>query len=136
MSFPPFPPSFPFGFQPLSHPTASISYSSSNNSSNTSTSFTSTSTTTIVNADGTSTTTVNNGPNGTTAHNGEVNLGNGVIASVSEMTPTTTGGAIYRCLQCHCCSEIKLKDAVRCKICGYRILTKEPPSRARVFIAR
>ncbi len=42
---------------------------------------------------------------------------------------------LYRCLQCHIQQTLLSKEAVRCKSCGYRILSKEATHK-RVYLAR
>ncbi|KAH9393562.1 DNA-directed RNA polymerases I, II, and III subunit RPABC4 [Tyrophagus putrescentiae] len=43
---------------------------------------------------------------------------------------------VYICAECHADNEIKLKDPIRCRECGYRIMYKKRTKRLIVFDAR
>ena len=43
---------------------------------------------------------------------------------------------IYVCGDCHCENEIRPKDPIRCRECGYRIMYKKRTKRIVVFDAR
>ncbi|KAH7641971.1 DNA-directed RNA polymerases I, II, and III subunit Rpb12 [Dermatophagoides farinae] len=43
---------------------------------------------------------------------------------------------IYICAECHADNEIRLKDPIRCRECGYRIMYKKRTKRLIVFDAR
>ncbi|KAL3989391.1 DNA-directed RNA polymerases I II and III subunit RPABC4 domain protein [Acanthocheilonema viteae] len=58
-------------------------------------------------------------------------------------TPTPSGGGsvktnsmIYICGECHSENEIRPKDAIRCRECGYRILYKKRCRKLMVYDAR
>ncbi|KHJ96291.1 hypothetical protein OESDEN_03746 [Oesophagostomum dentatum] len=60
------------------------------------------------------------------------------------MTPMPGGNAaapkstsmIYICGECHYENEIRPKDAIRCRECGYRILYKKRSRKLMVYDAR
>ncbi|PIO71211.1 hypothetical protein TELCIR_06904, partial [Teladorsagia circumcincta] len=60
------------------------------------------------------------------------------------MTPMPGGAAagpkstsmIYICGECHYENEIRPKDAIRCRECGYRILYKKRSRKLMVYDAR
>ncbi|XP_056378370.1 DNA-directed RNA polymerases I, II, and III subunit RPABC4 isoform X1 [Hyla sarda] len=43
---------------------------------------------------------------------------------------------IYICAECHTENEIKARDPIRCRECGYRIMYKKRTKRLVVFDAR
>ncbi|CAG2100052.1 unnamed protein product [Medioppia subpectinata] len=43
---------------------------------------------------------------------------------------------VYICAECHHDNEIKPKDPIRCRECGYRIMYKKRTKRLIVFDAR
>ena len=43
---------------------------------------------------------------------------------------------IYTCGECHSENEIRPRDAIRCRECGYRIMYKKRTKRLIVFDAR
>lgn len=57
-------------------------------------------------------------------------------------TPTPGGqarissGMLYICGECHKENEIRPKDAIRCRECGYRILYKKRCRKLMVYDAR
>ncbi|XP_051161147.1 DNA-directed RNA polymerases I, II, and III subunit RPABC4 [Leptopilina boulardi] len=54
--------------------------------------------------------------------------------SKSESTPKQT--MVYVCGECHRDNEIRPRDAIRCRECGYRIMYKKRSKRFVVFDAR
>ena len=67
--------------------------------------------------------------------------GSGGPNSVSGASGSTGSGAartpmIYICGECHCENEIRPRDAIRCRECGYRIMYKKRTKRLIVFDAR
>ncbi|KAI1726125.1 DNA directed RNA polymerase, 7 kDa subunit domain-containing protein [Ditylenchus destructor] len=46
------------------------------------------------------------------------------------------GGMIYICGECHNENEIRPKDPIRCRECGYRILYKKRSRKLMVYDAR
>jgi len=43
---------------------------------------------------------------------------------------------VYICGECHCENEIRARDPIRCRECGYRIMYKKRTKRLIVFDAR
>ncbi|XP_011138943.1 DNA-directed RNA polymerases I, II, and III subunit RPABC4 [Harpegnathos saltator] len=54
-------------------------------------------------------------------------------SSKSESTPKAM---VYICGECHNDNEIRQKDPIRCRECGYRIMYKKRTKRLVVFDAR
>ncbi|KAL8624614.1 DNA-directed RNA polymerases I, II, and III subunit RPABC4 [Nucella lapillus] len=50
--------------------------------------------------------------------------------------PAKAHTIIYICGDCHFENEMKARDPIRCRECGYRILYKKRPKRMVVFDAR
>ncbi|CAB0029370.1 unnamed protein product [Trichogramma brassicae] len=48
----------------------------------------------------------------------------------------TPKSMVYICGECHHDNEIKSKDPIRCRECGYRIMYKKRTKRLVVFDAR
>lgn len=48
----------------------------------------------------------------------------------------TTAAMVYICGECHQENEIKARDPIRCRECGYRIMYKKRTKRMTVFDAR
>ncbi|VDK87776.1 unnamed protein product [Onchocerca ochengi] len=69
---------------------------------------------------------------------------NSVMDGNSTPTPSAAGGStktssssmIYICGECHNENEIRPKDAIRCRECGYRILYKKRCRKLMVYDAR
>ncbi len=60
-------------------------------------------------------------------------------ASVSSSSATTAAPKqpmIYICGECHHENEIRPRDTIRCRECGYRIMYKKRTKRLIVFDAR
>ncbi|XP_074109885.1 DNA-directed RNA polymerases I, II, and III subunit Rpb12 [Cotesia typhae] len=53
----------------------------------------------------------------------------------STITPTKQI-MVYVCGECHHDNEIRQKDSIRCRECGYRIMYKKRTKRLVVFDAR
>ena len=59
-----------------------------------------------------------------------------VAGSVATTAVPTRQPMIYICGECHSENEIKPRDAIRCRECGYRIMYKKRTKRLIVFDAR
>lgn len=53
-----------------------------------------------------------------------------------EQTIQQKQAMVYICAECHHDNEIKPKDPIRCRECGYRIMYKKRTKRLIVFDAR
>ncbi|EEC19574.1 RNA polymerases I, II and III shared polypeptide, putative [Ixodes scapularis] len=53
-----------------------------------------------------------------------------------EQTQTVKAPMIYICGECHQENEIRPRDPIRCRECGYRIMYKKRTKRLIVFDAR
>ncbi|KAG7317399.1 hypothetical protein KOW79_019697 [Hemibagrus wyckioides] len=53
-----------------------------------------------------------------------------------DMQPPKQQPMIYICGECHTENEIKARDPIRCRECGYRIMYKKRTKRLVVFDAR
>ncbi|KAM7075569.1 DNA-directed RNA polymerases I, II, and III subunit RPABC4 isoform 2-T2 [Molossus nigricans] len=53
-----------------------------------------------------------------------------------DVQPPEQQPIIYICGECHTESEIKSRDPIRCRECGYRIMYKKRTKRLVVFDAR
>lgn len=51
-------------------------------------------------------------------------------------TPAIKLPMVYICAECHKENEIKPRDPIRCRECGYRIMYKKRTKRLIVFDAR
>ncbi|XP_033209008.1 DNA-directed RNA polymerases I, II, and III subunit RPABC4 [Belonocnema kinseyi] len=56
--------------------------------------------------------------------------------SKTESTTTPKQAMVYICGECHHDNEIRAKDPIRCRECGYRIMYKKRTKRFVVFDAR
>ncbi|XP_039377383.1 DNA-directed RNA polymerases I, II, and III subunit RPABC4 isoform X1 [Mauremys mutica] len=56
--------------------------------------------------------------------------------SQKEVQPPKQQPMIYICGECHTENEIKARDPIRCRECGYRIMYKKRTKRLVVFDAR
>uniref|UniRef100_A0A8C3RDK7 DNA-directed RNA polymerases I, II, and III subunit RPABC4 n=1 Tax=Cyanoderma ruficeps TaxID=181631 RepID=A0A8C3RDK7_9PASS len=67
-------------------------------------------------------------------------LGGGGVAvnmdSQKDVQPPKQQPMIYICGECHTENEIKARDPIRCRECGYRIMYKKRTKRLVVFDAR
>ena len=59
-----------------------------------------------------------------------------VAGSVATTVVPQRQPMIYICGECHSENEIKPRDAIRCRECGYRIMYKKRTKRLIVFDAR
>lgn len=59
-----------------------------------------------------------------------------VAGSVATTAAPQKQPMIYICGECHSENEIKPRDAIRCRECGYRIMYKKRTKRLIVFDAR
>ncbi|KAK2836149.1 hypothetical protein Q7C36_014018 [Tachysurus vachellii] len=60
----------------------------------------------------------------------------GEMDSQKEVQPPKQQPMIYICGECHTENEIKARDPIRCRECGYRIMYKKRTKRLVVFDAR
>ncbi|XP_046690934.1 DNA-directed RNA polymerases I, II, and III subunit RPABC4 isoform X1 [Silurus meridionalis] len=56
--------------------------------------------------------------------------------SQKDIPPPKQQPMIYICGECHTENEIKARDPIRCRECGYRIMYKKRTKRLVVFDAR
>ncbi|XP_073186551.1 DNA-directed RNA polymerases I, II, and III subunit RPABC4 isoform X1 [Lepidochelys kempii] len=56
--------------------------------------------------------------------------------SQKDVQPPKQQPMIYICGECHTENEIKARDPIRCRECGYRIMYKKRTKRLVVFDAR
>ncbi|KAK3511865.1 hypothetical protein QTP70_027461 [Hemibagrus guttatus] len=56
--------------------------------------------------------------------------------SQKDIQPPKQQPMIYICGECHTENEIKARDPIRCRECGYRIMYKKRTKRLVVFDAR
>ncbi|KAL4629970.1 DNA-directed RNA polymerases I, II, and III subunit RPABC4 [Arapaima gigas] len=56
--------------------------------------------------------------------------------SQKDLQPPKQQPMIYICGECHTENEIKARDPIRCRECGYRIMYKKRTKRLVVFDAR
>lgn len=54
----------------------------------------------------------------------------------ADVPPPKQQTMIYICGECHMENEIKARDPIRCRECGYRIMYKKRTKRMIVFDAR
>ncbi|XP_041911883.1 DNA-directed RNA polymerases I, II, and III subunit RPABC4-like [Arvicola amphibius] len=64
------------------------------------------------------------------------NTSNGQIPRKKDVQPPKQQPMIYICGECHTENEIKSRDPIRCRECGYRIMYKKRTKRLVVFDAR
>ncbi|XP_050797446.1 DNA-directed RNA polymerases I, II, and III subunit RPABC4 isoform X1 [Gopherus flavomarginatus] len=60
----------------------------------------------------------------------------GNMDSQKDVQPPKQQPMIYICGECHTENEIKARDPIRCRECGYRIMYKKRTKRLVVFDAR
>nr|ACO12254.1 DNA-directed RNA polymerases I, II, and III subunit RPABC4 [Lepeophtheirus salmonis]ADD24228.1 DNA-directed RNA polymerases I, II, and III subunit RPABC4 [Lepeophtheirus salmonis] len=63
-------------------------------------------------------------------------MDSGVIKDSSGSSGAPKQPMIYICGECHVENEIRARDAIRCRECGYRIMYKKRTKRLIVFDAR
>lgn len=60
----------------------------------------------------------------------------GSTPATSTTTTPKVSGMLYICGECHSENEIRPKDPIRCRECGYRILYKKRCRKLMVYDAR
>nr|XP_012311254.1 DNA-directed RNA polymerases I, II, and III subunit RPABC4 isoform X1 [Aotus nancymaae] len=63
-------------------------------------------------------------------------LGGLTMDTQKDVQPPKQQPMIYICGECHTENEIKSRDPIRCRECGYRIMYKKRTKRLVVFDAR
>ncbi|KAI5948243.1 DNA-directed RNA polymerases I, II, and III subunit RPABC4 [Manis javanica] len=59
-----------------------------------------------------------------------------IMDTQKDVQPPKQQPMIYICGECHTENEIKSRDPIRCRECGYRIMYKKRTKRLVVFDAR